>query len=165
MVNPKDSILEQARRAGVAKPSAGLTVPEGYFDDFCAELEQSLPERPEIERAGYADEQEAPRTLRQKVRAYVYMAAMFAGIWCMLQMFASIGSFRSLQPMGDNPVLAKALASDAFMRDYIYDDLNAWELVDEMIDEGSINEDGEFLEEEPEIQLDTESVSDYILPE
>ena len=31
-------------------------------------------------------------TLWHKVRPFVYMAAMFAGVWCMMQMFNGIGT-------------------------------------------------------------------------
>ena len=47
--NTSYGILEQARQAGLAKPSAGMTVPEGYFADFAERMSSQLPERPEAE--------------------------------------------------------------------------------------------------------------------
>ena len=163
MAKTNDNILEKARKRGIAVPSAGMKVPDGYFDDFCARMEQMLPERPEIEVRGF-DGQSSSKSLWQSVRTYVYMAAMFAGVWCMLQMFASLGGAGKLQPMSDNPVLAKALASDDFMKDYIYDDLNSWEIVDEMMEDGTLVDDTAFealLDDEP---APAETESGYVLP-
>lgn len=155
MAKETDNILEKARRAGLATPSAGMDVPAGYFASFAERMEQSLPPRPELEAPQQA---EAPRTLWQKVRPYVYMAAMFAGVWLMMQMFASLGG---LAPVDKNPVLAEALSTDEFVFDYVYQDMSAWELVDDMIDEGVIDEDFDFA------GLDDMSAADdstYILP-
>ena len=33
--------------------------------------------------------------------------------------------------MSDNPVLANALADEDFVMDYVYDDVNSWDIVDE----------------------------------
>ena len=60
--------------------NSGMTVPENYFADFAEKMMQSLPEKEEpiITK---------PLTTWQKIRPYVYLAAMFAGIWCMMKMF------------------------------------------------------------------------------
>ena len=58
----------------------------------------------------------------------------------------------------DNPVLANALADEDFVMDYVYDDVNSWDIVDEMVDDGSIDDAG-F---EPEFI--TDDSPDYILP-
>ena len=107
-------------------------------------MEARLPYREEIENPQAVAEAERPRTLWQKVRPYVYMAAMFAGVWCMLQIFTTLSAGHSLMPMSDNPVLAKALSSDEFMKDYIYDDLNSWEILDEMMEDGALDTDSVF---------------------
>ena len=57
----------------------GMTVPDGYFDTLTQRIEASLPER-EWERQSAADNI-APRSIWQRIRPYVYLAAMFAGIW------------------------------------------------------------------------------------
>ncbi len=57
----------------------GFKVPENYFADFSKNLADQLPEVT-------LTPQEKP-TLWTKVRAYVYMAAMFAGIFCMMKVF------------------------------------------------------------------------------
>ncbi len=35
-----------------------------------------------------------------------------------------------------NPVLAEAISNDTFISDYIIDDLNQWDIMDEMIEDG-----------------------------
>ena len=63
---------------------SGFKVPENYFSDFAEKMAKSLPDQ-EI--------QPIPQTTRwQRVRPFVYMAAMFAGIWCMMQIFNGISS-------------------------------------------------------------------------
>ncbi|MCH5221559.1 MAG: hypothetical protein J1F05_04430 [Muribaculaceae bacterium] len=160
MAKDSKDILQKARDKGLATPSAGLRVPDGYFDDFNARMAAMLPERPEIEQAGYGDNE--PKSLWAKVRPYVYMAAMFAGVWCMLQMFHSIGGASKLQPMTENAALAKALSSDEFFMDYVYDDINSWDILDEMVEDGTIDEE---LPHEYLIDYDSYADDgDYILP-
>lgn len=129
-----ESILEQARRKGLATPRAGMSVPPGYFEDFNTRMAASLPYRPDAEKPDAVPEQAAP-TLWKRVRPFVYMAAMFAGIWLMLQMFAMIGMNTTLKPLDQNPVLTAALSDDDFMFDYLYDDYSSYELFDEVIED------------------------------
>ncbi|MDE5959967.1 MAG: hypothetical protein K2G59_07400, partial [Muribaculaceae bacterium] len=63
----------------------GMTVPDGYFSEFAARMDSMLPDDRVTEK------QPAVRTRWQMVRPYAYLAAMFAGIWCMLQMFHLMG--------------------------------------------------------------------------
>ena len=56
----------------------GMKVPEGYFADFTEKMVERLPER-EIPLP------EQP-TLWLRIRPWVYMAAMFAGVWLMMKM-------------------------------------------------------------------------------
>ena len=88
--NTSYGILEQARQAGLAKPSAGMTVPEGYFADFAERMSSQLPERPEAECV-QAPPAVADKSLWQKVRPYVYMAALIAGMLLMLLLFVMLG--------------------------------------------------------------------------
>lgn len=62
----------------------GMKVPEGYFADFTEKMVERLPER-EIPLP------EQP-TLWLRIRPWVYMAAMFAGVWLMMKMFSGIFS-------------------------------------------------------------------------
>lgn len=142
--NTSYGILEQARQAGLAKPSAGMTVPEGYFADFAERMSAQLPERPEAECV-QAPPTVADKSLWQKVRPYVYMAAMFAGIWLMLQMFAMLGGQNRIGDIGDSKVLAEAMGDDDFVFDYFFSDKYSYEIVDEMaLDEESLPEEMVF---------------------
>lgn len=158
MANDKENILEKARERGLATPSAGFKVPDGYFDDFNARMAAMLPERPEIERPGESSTVQV--SFWTKIRPYVYMAAMFAGVWCMLQMLHSISGGGKLQPMTENAVLAEALSSDEFIMDYISDNINSWDIVDEMMEDGAI---GDYSLFDNFIELDDDA--DYILPQ
>lgn len=144
----KPNILETARKHGFATPSAGLDVPDGYFESFAERLMTGLPERTELEHPDDIEAQAGPRTFWQTVRPYVYMAAMFAGVWLMLQMFTMLTGTSRLQPMDSNPVLAEALDNDAFLDQFVYDDIDSWDIVDEMVEDGSLDGDFEFVYEE-----------------
>ena len=60
---------------------SGFKVPDGYFEQLSTRIIDQLPERelphPEV------------ITTWHKLRPYIYMAAMFAGIWLMVQVFVA----------------------------------------------------------------------------
>ncbi len=61
----------------------GWKVPEGYFDRVYAEVLTKLP--------AYPEEPVAPvMTFWQRIKPYTYLAAMFAGIWLMMQVFHNV---------------------------------------------------------------------------
>lgn len=70
----EDNIL---RKAGTGNP---FRVPEHYFDNFTEELMGKLPEK---EPLPYSTEP----TLWQRVKPWVYMAAMFCGIMLSVRIF------------------------------------------------------------------------------
>ena len=164
MARQSENILQTARRQGLATPSAGLKVPDGYFDAFCRTMSVSLPFRQEIEDPEAADKELQPKTFWAKIRPYVYMAAMFAGVWCMLQMFASLTGAGKLQPIDDNPIMASALSDDNFVMDYIYDDITSWDVLDEMLEDENIDA-GTIMDGLSENETTTEPQGDYILPQ
>lgn len=128
----------------------GMTVPDGFFERFAAEMEQKLPYRAEAEEARRL---EPTKTLWQRVRAYVYMAAMFAGIWCMLKMFTMLTSGGVDFSIDRNHILTDALSDENFVYDYIIDDVNQREILDQMYSDSiSVDDitpvDSLFLEEE-----------------
>lgn len=87
---------------------AGFRVPEGYFDEAFTRILAELPER----------EESAPQRISrwQKVRPYIYMAAMFAGIWLMMKVFHTASSADlSLQ---SEPRELAALVADPRSYDY-----------------------------------------------
>lgn len=138
MANNNENILDKARQAGLARPEGGMSVPPGYFEAFADRMSSRLPQRPELQAE---EKHAAPRSFWTAVRPYVYMAAMFAGIWCMLNLFHSLSGKGELKPMDSNPVLAQALATDNFLYDYVMDDVTAREVVDQMMDDGIFDED------------------------
>lgn len=58
---------------------SGFKVPENYFSDFNKQMMESLP-KPNLTP-------QVKPSLWVRVRPYLYMAAMFAGIWCMMRVF------------------------------------------------------------------------------
>ncbi|MDE5942058.1 MAG: hypothetical protein K2H14_08115 [Muribaculaceae bacterium] len=110
----------------------GMTVPDGFFDDFASRMEASLPYRAEAEETMRVISR---RSVWNRVRPYVYMAAMFAGIWCMLKMFTMMAPGNVDLSIENNPMLTEALSDDNFVYDYIVNDINEREILDEMFDD------------------------------
>ena len=63
----------------------GFRVPDGYFEELNVRIMSALPPYPEAPRS-------VELTKWQRVKPYVYMAAMFAGIWLMMNMFHHIST-------------------------------------------------------------------------
>ncbi|MDE7346692.1 MAG: hypothetical protein K2N48_08130 [Muribaculaceae bacterium] len=89
----RHDILEKAGH------KTGYTVPEGYFDSVRSKIMQNLPE--------YQESKPEKLSMWKRVQPYVYMAAMFAGIWCMMKMFHMM---TSTDLSLDNPPESIALA-------------------------------------------------------
>lgn len=71
---------------------SGMTVPDGYFEQFAASMKHSLPEQP-WESEEQMDAHVLPaNSIWQRIRPYVYMAAMFAGIWLMMNISTLVGT-------------------------------------------------------------------------
>lgn len=114
----------------------GMTVPDGYFEDFARRMADSLPEQPwEMEEP---QENVVPRSWWQKVRPYVYLAAMFLGIWCMMQTFELMRPAYNDYSPENNPVIAAAMNNDYFMEDYLTTSAGAddFDFYDELYSEG-----------------------------
>ena len=60
----------------------GFKVPENYFEDFNKRMVEMLPD---IEITPV----DVKPTMWQRIKPLVYMAAMFAGVWCMIQVFSN----------------------------------------------------------------------------
>ena len=58
----------------------GFKVPENFFEDFNKRMTEMLPD---VEITPV----DVKPTMWQRLKPLVYMAAMFAGVWCMMQMF------------------------------------------------------------------------------
>ena len=59
----------------------GFKVPENYFEDFNKRMVDMLPD---VEITPV----DVKPTMWQRIKPLVYMAAMFAGVWCMIQVFS-----------------------------------------------------------------------------
>lgn len=117
----------------------GLTVPDGFFEQFAAKMAESLPENPAAERPREAVV--APRSFWSRVRPYVYMAAMFAGVWCMIKMFSLMSPANVDLSIDSNQALTDALRDDNFIYEYIIDDISDREIMEEMYDDSLSVED------------------------
>ena len=101
----------------------GMKVPSNYFADFTEKMTESLPERefPELVQP----------SLWLRVRPWIYMAAMFAGIWLMMKMFTGIFSVEK----GETPDMEMtASATDGSTIEdewiaYYVDDYTAYEML------------------------------------
>lgn len=123
-MNPENNnILEKIGRRD------GMTVPDGYFADFQQRMEAMLPIN---EAAETAPKLSAPRSFWDRVRPFVYMAAMFAGVWCMVKMFSMLGTSSVDLSIDNNEVLTSALSDDSFVYEYLRDEVNDRELFEEM---------------------------------
>ena len=125
-MKPDNDILKQVDRR------SGMTVPDAYFPNFARQMMQQLPEK-EFEST---DKKILPRTWWQRCRPYVYLAAMFAGIWCMMKVFNDIGSRTADMSIENNPVMASVLSSDHFYDYYSIDNVDEYDLMEEMYNEG-----------------------------
>lgn len=101
---------------------SGMSVPDGYFEQFYATMPSKLPPYPEKEVAHRL-------SLWKRVQPYVYMAAMFAGIWLMMKVFHNVSSDNGMNL--DNPpeMVAAAMAdTDVEIGSVTPDYLNEMEL-------------------------------------
>lgn len=116
----------------------GMTVPEGYFEQFASRMESRLAELPATE---------APRPVKgglwYTVRPYVYMAAMFAGIWCMMHIFNFMGSNNVDLSIESHPVVATALSNDEFVEEYIIPDAGGYDLMEQLYESWAMPEDNQ----------------------
>lgn len=84
----EDKLIEKYGRG------SGFSVPDGYFETMRKEVAEKLPplSMPEFP---------VNRTFWGKVKPYVYLAAMFAGIWVMMNIFNRVSPVDNLNL--DNP--------------------------------------------------------------
>lgn len=86
-------------------------VPEGYFPAMIGEVMAKLPEQEQEQR--YVE-----MTRWQKLKPYVYLAAMFAGIWLMMNIFGRIITSDTVSL--DNPPEAIAMAMSSLQNHDTY---------------------------------------------
>jgi hypothetical protein len=118
-----DDILKQNAR------HSGMTVPDGYFADFAAKMEQSLPEKVVVEAPV---KRSRSVEIWMRVRPYVYMAAMFCGVWLMMWMFNDMSKHVAAQ-QEDN--MASLVSSDV-VYDYYTSHIDEYDLMEQMYADG-----------------------------
>ena len=118
---------------------SGMKVPEGYFADFASRMAKELPTQ------DFENEQSPkvfPRSRWQQMRPYIYLAAMFMGIWCMMKMFNFMQPADTNLLIDSNPTLISALNDDAFAEDFYYEEyIDDSEILEDMYDEGMSTSD------------------------
>lgn len=83
--------------------SHGFKTPDDFLEPVFKRISENLPEREEVV--------EPERTFWQKIRAYVYLAAMFGGIWCTMRIVSDLKISQKPELSLDNPptLVAKAI--------------------------------------------------------
>ena len=88
----------------------GFKVPENYFDDFNKRMTEMLPD---VEITPI----DIKPTMWQRVKPLVYMAAMFAGVWCMMQVFTHFTNTSNFNSVG--AVAEKMIDDNNNVEDFI----------------------------------------------
>lgn len=105
----------------------GRRMPEGYLDSMITEVMAKLPERPAVQPV-------VEMTRWQKLKPYVYLAAMFAGIWMMMQVFHTVAGGDKVSL--DNPPERIAMIVNSPESNVMFDNpvvtISDFELEDEM---------------------------------
>ncbi|MBO5272831.1 MAG: hypothetical protein J6B30_08450 [Muribaculaceae bacterium] len=136
-MNEDKNILDKVNR------HSGMTTPENYFADFAEQMMQKLPEKEEAIIT-------KPVTTWQRIRPFVYLVAMFAGIWCMVKMVDLISTGASLQTeQSTEQIVAEAITDESFIEEYCYEDMNEYSIMESMYEEG--------IDTEEITNLDTEN--------
>jgi len=68
--------------------NSGFKVPENFFEDFNTRMTDMLPD---VEITPV----DIKPTMWQRVKPYAYLAAMFAGVWCMMSVFSHLNGTAS----------------------------------------------------------------------
>ncbi|MDE7025042.1 MAG: hypothetical protein K2O88_04080 [Paramuribaculum sp.] len=123
--------MEQPDILNRIKSQSGMTVPDGYFEDFAIRMEQMLPEQ-EFERQPNV----LPRSWWQKVRPYAYLAAMFMGVWCMMKVFNIIQSSSSSLPDTQSNMIAKAVSNDKYFSEFYESEIDEADILDDLYAQG-----------------------------
>lgn len=117
---------------------SGFKVPENYFDDFNKKMAAMLPD---IEITPV----DIKPTMWQRIKPLAYLAAMFAGVWCMMTVFNHFNGVSNVNSVG---AVAEKLHSDSRNLDEFimsgsvsdYDILNYEDSVAMSNEDGSIDE-------------------------
>lgn len=98
--------------------------PEAYFDTFTERLMQQLPEQPEAQSTTPPVVQQPRVTLFTRVKPYLYLAAMFGGLYFGIHVFKYQASIHK-------PPIPSTTTTSTFVTDEYVDDLCNFAMVDE----------------------------------
>ena len=164
MKETKSEIIDR-----IAEKGDGMTVPEGYFEEFSLKMASSLPFREELDCP--LEQQRQPRNSKWlRVRPYVYMAAMFAGAWCLLKMFSLMSPSDSDINLDNYPSLSRALENEQFVNDYVLDEFSHYDIIEadymETVGEDFLQPDEVENEDVPHVNGSEQNSEEptYILP-
>lgn len=104
-MNQEDKLKEKYGTKGA------WSVPEGYFDSVFKEIGEKLPEYPR-------QPESANLSVWERIKPYVCLAAMFAGIWLMMKVFHNVSGDGHLSL--DNPPAQIAMAMTDQEEDALY---------------------------------------------
>ena len=148
----------------------GLTVPDGYFERFAAEMGSRLPFREELD-VPVSNQVSRRNGTWLRVRPYVYMAAMFAGAWCLIKMFSLMSPAGSDVSLDNYPALSLALEDEQFVDEYVIDCVSPYDIMEDSFYSalGGDETAGETAEDVPSGDILTDNDpqnnnNEYILP-
>ena len=98
----------------------GFKVPENYFADFNKRMSEMLPD---VEITPV----DVKPTLWQRIKPLVYMAAMFAGVWCMIQVFSNFTNSGNLDNV--RAVAEKLQDDKSNLDDFIMSGVSDYEIL------------------------------------
>lgn len=134
----------------IAAKGSGMTVPDGYFEDFALKMSGQLPFREELDTP-LASQSTQKSSTWMRIRPYAYMAAMFAGAWCLIKMFSLMLPAPAEVNIEDYPALAHAVQHDEqFLEDYIVNDISAYDVIDVYEDRYSDEDFDQISDEDAE---------------
>ena len=116
----------------------GMTVPDGYFERFADSMSEKLPVNALEQRPA---EELKPRTTWMKLRPFVYMAAMFAGIGGTMKMFTMLQQSPADLSSPDTMQIERMTASVsqdeyADYLDYVWSDYSEADLLEDLYASG-----------------------------
>ena len=111
----------------------GFKVPENYFEDFNKRMTEMLPD---VEITPV----DVKPTMWQRVRPLVYMAAMFAGVWCMMQVFSNFVASDNLDSVR---AVAEKLQDEENLDDFIMSGVSDYDILN-YEDSGAMSNEEDF---------------------
>lgn len=129
----------------------GFKVPEGFLEPVYKDVMEHLPERKPVV--------EPRRTMWQTIRPYVYLAAMFMGLWCTMKIVSQMQTSRQQVSLDNPPALVAQAVSTPEVEVHLARQTNDVDIVGDVvadydnIDEFEDDFDYEFTEQVEDIDV------------